>query len=257
MKWRAPPEWKGQTVVVMASGPSITQAHAEACRGLKTIVVNNAYQLAPWADVLYFCDERWIDIHPGAWKFTGLKVSLTDDRVLKLENGGESGIDTRPTHLRTGRNSGYQALNLAVLFGAARILLFGFDMKHKGKTHFFGRYPSSLERQHPYQVWIKHFNQAAPILKGMGVEVWNCTDSALTCFEKKDYRDALQEVRRTKEEGAEMAALKSSGACFERGADHDVRQRISQGSRTTEHESATAHRHGEAPAASGPASPAP
>lgn len=206
MKWTVPPDWRGETVVVMATGPSLTQEHADACRGLRTIVVNNAYQLAPWADVLYFCDARWIDVHPCALKFAGLKVSLEDDRVLRLENGGESGIDERPTHLRTGRNSGYQALNLAVLFGAKRILLFGFDMKAKGKTHFFGRHPPSLERQHPYQVWIRHFNQAAPVLKSMGVEVWTCTDSALTCFERKDYRDALQIVRGTESQGEGQGA---------------------------------------------------
>lgn len=197
MKWSVPRSWDGETVAIFATGPSLTQDHADACKDLRAIVVNNAYTLAPWADVLYASDLRWWDVHPGSYKFEGLKVSLTNKAVLKLENGGQSGIDSRPTHLRSGRNSGYQALNLAVLFGAKRVLLFGFDCKSKGKTHFFGRHPSGLERQHPYGVWINHFNEAAPILKGLGVEVWNCTDSALNCFERKDYRDALQIVRST------------------------------------------------------------
>lgn len=202
MKWSVPRDWEGQTAAILATGPSLTEDHALAVPGLRVIAVSNAYQLAPWADVLYSCDPRWWDVHPDSYKFNGLKVSLDNPAVLRLQNGGPSGIDTRPTHLRSGRNSGYQALNLAVLFGAKRILLFGFDCKAKGKTHFFGRHPPSLERQHPYDAWIKHFNEAAPILKGMGVEVWNCTDSALTCFEKKDYRDALQIVRGTVEAAA-------------------------------------------------------
>jgi hypothetical protein len=200
VKWSVPRDWDGETAAILATGPSMSQEIADALSALhaqrlfKAIAVNNCYRIAPWADVLYCCDLRFWDVHPDSYKFEGLKVSLTNRSVLKLENGGESGIDERPTHLRSGRNSGYQALNLAVLFGAKRILLFGFDCKSKGRTHFFGSHPSSLERQHPYEVWIRHFNEAAPILKRMGIEVWNCTDSALTCFEKKDYRDALQSL---------------------------------------------------------------
>lgn len=41
--------------------------------------------------------------------------------------------------IHQGQNSGYQALNLAVLWGAAKVILLGYDMRLHGKqTHFHG-----------------------------------------------------------------------------------------------------------------------
>ena len=41
-----------------------------------------------------------------------------------------------------GGNSGFQAINLAFLWGATRIILLGFDCKAvAGKDHWFGQHP--------------------------------------------------------------------------------------------------------------------
>ena len=47
-----PKLWPGATVVCIATGASLTQTDVEACRGLRTIVINNAYTVAPWAEAI-------------------------------------------------------------------------------------------------------------------------------------------------------------------------------------------------------------
>lgn len=85
--------------------------------------------------------------------------------------------------LHYGNNSGYQAINLAYLFGAKRIILLGYDMHAIGPRHFFGEHPGSLSSGSDYADWIPRFNQLAADLKSEGVEVINCTRStALHCF---------------------------------------------------------------------------
>src|SRR3954471_17375074 len=67
----------GSTVLCVACGPSLTREDVEACRGrLPVLVVNDAYQLAPWADALYAADDHWWHAHRGAPSFQGEKYSI-------------------------------------------------------------------------------------------------------------------------------------------------------------------------------------
>ena len=51
------------------------------------------------------------------------------------------GFSTTPGLIHQGQNSGYQALNLAVLWGAAKVLLLGYDMTLQGlRVHFVGNH---------------------------------------------------------------------------------------------------------------------
>jgi len=99
---------------------------------------------------------------------------------------GQPGLGRDCVHF--GGNSGYQAINLAYLWGAKRIVLLGFDCKDvQGKAHWFGQHPAQLNRVQPYQIWINHFNQLATELEIEGVEVINCSPgTALTCFRQQD-----------------------------------------------------------------------
>lgn len=83
-----------------------------------------------------------------------------------------------------GGSSGYQAINLAYLWGATRIVLLGFDCKPvDGKDHWFGQHPSGLTQIQPYSLWLENYVDLARDLKAEGVEVINCSpDSALRCF---------------------------------------------------------------------------
>jgi hypothetical protein len=102
------------------------------------------------------------------------------------------GLSTDSRALVTGRNSGFQALNLAVLAGARRILLLGFDGKPAadGKAHWFGDHsrPTPVAA---YPLYRQAMSAAENALAAAGVEVVNCSPgSAIDSFHKA----ALQEV---------------------------------------------------------------
>jgi hypothetical protein len=88
--------------------------------------------------------------------------------------------DQRQIHY--GQNSGFQAINLAILFGARRIVLVGFDMRNIGnKRHFFGDHPKELRNTDP-SGFVRNFDRAARNLP-VDVHIINATpDSALKCF---------------------------------------------------------------------------
>jgi hypothetical protein len=169
---------------------------ADAAQGLPTIVINNTHQLAPWADILYAADEEWWQHHPEAMAFPGSKVTVGNVRgVHRLEITGGLGFDADPRRVRTGSNSGYQALHIAVHTGAKRILLLGYDMQG-GHWHPEHNFPLKTTTDSCYEKWIRRFGELAPILKGMGVEVLNCTPgSALTCFPHHEPFSTLLEER--------------------------------------------------------------
>jgi hypothetical protein len=200
-----PREWAGDTAVVIATGPSLTQDDVDYCRGkARVIVVNNAYQIAPWADALYACDAQWWHWHYGAPSFTGPKWSLDHSAwgthrarypdVQRLRNTGTQGLEHDPTGLKNGRNSGFQAVNLAYHYGAKRIILLGFDMQARGgKTHYFGDHPK--KQMSPYPMFRRVFTSIAKPLQKAGVEVVNCSrNSVLDCFPKADLRVTLKEA---------------------------------------------------------------
>jgi hypothetical protein len=192
--WSVPRLWPGRTVAILASGPSMSQAVADQVHaaGIPAIAINDTYRLAPWADMLYAADEAWWLRHPAALDFAGLKVSVgTIKGVHRLRNTGVTGFDPDPGCLRTGSNSGYQAVHIAAHAGASRILLCGFDMQG---AHFFGRHPNGLANTGPdlFLKFRRHFGELAMVLAGCGAEVLNCTPgSALTCFPTAPLEQAL------------------------------------------------------------------
>lgn len=196
--WNIKREWEGETCAVLASGQSMSQAVADKVRGLcRVIAVNDNYRLAPWADILYAADHDWWRVHQEALSFAGRKVTINEglefEGVQYVESGGYGDFDERTTHVRTGKNGGYQALHIAVHAGARRILLCGFDMHG---THWFGDHPPKLHKTQPFSTWISLFNRLPPIMRRKGVEVINCTpNSALKCFEYLELEKALESVR--------------------------------------------------------------
>jgi len=94
----------------------------------------------------------------------------------------------------SGRNSGFAAVNLAVHYGAAHIILLGYDMQaRKGVSHFFGEHPN--KQQSPYPMFRQRFESLVKPLKKIGVTVTNCSrHSALTAFPTADLMATLVEV---------------------------------------------------------------
>jgi hypothetical protein len=221
------PEWSMLTVVVIACGPSLMQDQVvtiRAARALgrcKVIAVNDAYLWAPWADAHYAADSHWHRWHEAGiakpalgltaaevrerWAaFSGEKCSIqssggniTHPAVHILRNRTHPkhavGLSTDRGALVTGLNSGFQALNLAVLAGAKRVLLVGFDGSPgpDGREHFHGGHPRPTPAA-AYPLYREAMSAARPALQLAGVEVLNCTPgSAIDAFPMADLTSAL------------------------------------------------------------------
>lgn len=200
--------WPGETVVCIGGGPSLTQADVDCVREkARVIAVNDAYRMAPWADVLYAFDWQWWQHHEGVPDFRGLKYSIREDielrpewGVTQLTLGDEYGLSDDPRVLTHGKNSGYQAVNLAVHLGGSRIVLLGYDMQKStdGRRHWFGEHPKALTSavacgaSMPFEYWRTCFQSLVKPLAQRGIEVVNCSRrTALTCFPQATLEESL------------------------------------------------------------------
>lgn len=151
---------------------------------------------------MYFADGRWWQWHkdrPDYQAFSGQRCTIEstgmtaeDAGVHMLRNLGQDGLSTDPGGLRTGQHGGYQAINIAVLAGAARIVLLGYDGKAaQGKSHWFGDHP--VRNAHSdFVMYRKTLNALAPLVAAAGVDVINASpDSAVECFRKLPLEQAL------------------------------------------------------------------
>lgn len=94
------------------------------------------------------------------------------------------GIHEDPNTVLHGMNSGHQAINLACIFGAARVLLLGYDVQRTGgKSHWHGDHPAHLGNARCVHQWAKGFKRQAIDAKLRGIEIVNCSrTTALDCF---------------------------------------------------------------------------
>lgn len=188
----------GRLVIVAAPGPSLTQAVADRCRGHTVFSCKDSYRLMPWAEVMYGCDEKFWARTNGCRDFKGERWSShggshSDDKTraaaqwgLRLVTGKRGvGFSLDPKFIHYGNNSGFQAINLAILFGATRIVLVGFDMRCvDGNRYFHGRHPSPPNGQQDsgFSSFHEYFNHAARLLP-KHISIVNATpDSALKSF---------------------------------------------------------------------------
>ncbi len=200
--WSIPRLWEGETVINLAGGPSLTQNQVDYIKDkCKVIAINTSYQLAPWADLLYFCDARWYHWHKDNQlfkDFKGIKVTLRNfgtvpDEVKKIDNLGSYGLSLEPTGIMTGHNSGYQSINLAVLLGVKRILLLGYDMQWiGGKSHWHKGHPVKIPEKSLIRNMLPRFDSLKGPLKKAGVKVINCSpNSLIKTFPKQSLQEAL------------------------------------------------------------------
>ena len=110
--WKITPDWQGQTVAVLASGPNMSQEVADALREHRRIVVNFTHRLAPDADMLVALDGNW----PQELRdFAGLRVTgVLDDDLDALYIGPRwERVQMAPGHEIEVHNSGLTAIRIA------------------------------------------------------------------------------------------------------------------------------------------------
>lgn len=134
--WKPNGEWAGATVAVLASGPSMSVEVAQALREHRTIAVNDAARVAPWADMLVALDalRHW----PPEWReFAALRVTgIADEEHDALYAGPRyERVRLASNHEIEIHNSGLAAVRIAAEMGAARIILAGFEPE--ARRHFY------------------------------------------------------------------------------------------------------------------------
>lgn len=218
---RIEPIWDGEPCLVVASGPSLTPEVVREIRiarwlhGWRVMLVNDAYRALPIADVLYAADGSWWREHKGVPAFEGEKWTvhshMADRRQLAEQFGlklvwgfDETGFSKSPGGIHCGgaaAHSGFQAINLAVLFGANPIVLCGFD--YHG-THFFG------EHENLRQALPEHYAHMAQMFDCVetDAEIVNATPgSKLTKFPQLDLNEALRRYDRMSRHRSEPHAI--------------------------------------------------
>jgi hypothetical protein len=205
-KAAVPRLWPGATVVCIACGPSLTQADVDLVRTeheagqLRVIAINAAVRMAPWADVRYahhaadWCRPEDLEILAA---FRGLKYSCelpaADHGATVLRMSGATGLELEDRGaIRHGKNSGYQAINVAVHLGARRILLLGYDLKRSadGQLHFYSC--TGRQGKNDFDTWARHFATLPGPLAAAGVEVVNATrETDLPTFPRMSLEAAL------------------------------------------------------------------
>jgi hypothetical protein len=188
--------WPGQTVVILAGGPSVTPAQVRAIararllQKCRVIAVNDAVYLAWWADWLHACDAKWWHWHIQAvQRFAGIKTTTCEDVMPGWVDGylkvtGTEGFDEDPSLIRSGGNGAYQAMHCAIHAGASKIILVGVDMRcgEAGESHWFGDHPDRMVPDHAKGM-LPHFATLQPTLEARKITVLNASiRSALRIF---------------------------------------------------------------------------
>lgn len=178
-------QWAGETAAVLCSGPSLTPEDVKRVRGLKVIVTNTTFRLAPWADVLFGFDTAWWSQHIEevrevfSGELYGAHSSCTRHRVKQIMS-------------RSYGNSGATAIGLAAKFGASKIILLGADCSVKQGSHWHGDHPQPLRNCASVSKWPSQYRAAGDYAKARGAKVINCSRAtALTCFDRMSLEEAL------------------------------------------------------------------
>lgn len=173
------PNW--ETVVCIASGPSLTKADCDLVEasGIPAIAVNDSWQLAPFAQVIYAGDSDW-------WSQHIREIDIPAERWTC--NKGAARWYRLNYHPAVGYwNSGLRAVQFALWQGAHRVILLGYDCSVEHGTHWHGDHPNGNNpTPAKCREWIKQFEKLP-----RGQIINSSRRSALTCFDRLSLEDSL------------------------------------------------------------------
>lgn len=200
------PDWSGQIAAIVASGPSAKKGNLNLLKSVRVMAIKKSFELVPFAEVVYGCDGPWWRSVNGLINFRGLKLSY-DVAVTGQEFGiGQVKIPNNKCDqllfdeigtVGAGGNSGFQALNLALQFGARKILLIGLDAHGSyGHEHWYGRntaWKMNNPDENNYRHWRAAFKGVSGKIKEMGGDVINTSlGSSIDCFPKMSIETAFE-----------------------------------------------------------------
>jgi hypothetical protein len=175
---------KDQTVVCIASGPSLTE---DDCRlvqksGHPTIVTNTTWKIAPFATVLMAGDGAWWDAYGHEVTIPARKVCCSQ---AMAKRHGIQYFKPKQSHW----NSGMAAIWYAEAQGASRVILLGYDCKMRGNLRHWHGDHDRTKNPAPRMItgWAKNFARMP-----VKVPVVNASrDTTITRWPKMALEDAL------------------------------------------------------------------
>ncbi|TIN41388.1 MAG: hypothetical protein E5Y10_22875 [Mesorhizobium sp.] len=201
--WAAEKIWPGETVFVLAAGPSTNALDLSRLRGRRVIAVKSAWKVFAAADVLFFADGRWWRekaLRPGVDDFAGLIVTtameIGDPRVKKMKKVAPTALAEKSDTVALARSSTTGAINLAIHFGAKKIVLLGVDAKlaPDGTRHNHGLkwpWPKGATAE-AFADQAREFATIAPSAVKLGVEIVNANpDSAIKTWLRLKFEECL------------------------------------------------------------------
>lgn len=198
-KWDPRPEWEGEDAYIVGGGPSLRDFDWGLLRGKNTIGCNSAFLLGvDVVKILVFADWLWWDRigRRGTEVYGGRVVGCSDKRLegetcpwLLTMDRKEFGLGR--DCLGFNGNTGSLAINLALILGARRVFLLGFDMKLAEDTaqpnwHELRHQKGEASVYKRFLSLFKYVERELPIFFP-GREVINLNEgSMLECFPKAD-----------------------------------------------------------------------
>lgn len=154
--------WQGETVAILGAGPDMTKELAENARQYKTIAVNRAIKFAPNADMFVALDP----LHPfweAAEEFKGIKICGVecDYDAYYLGMFYET-VKMSPTNTIQIRNNALAAMRIAVIAGAKKLILLGFDPERYEEIHY---------KKVGFYGFIKGLEQVINDIRSKGIEI--------------------------------------------------------------------------------------
>jgi len=188
--------WANNPVYIIGGGSSLRSFNFDSIHGQITLAVNDSFLFLPWVTSLFSVDTTWIkNRKESIERFSGdvcLAVPENFDMTQGPSNAmyvrrgrTEPGFSEDPTTIHIGGgNSGFGAINYAILKGAKKIILLGFDFKVLTDWHWHGNYEwEGSFNSKMYSNWATRLNEQAEYLLNKGIEVLNASPSgALKAF---------------------------------------------------------------------------
>ena len=202
MSWPLKPVWQGEDVYVLGGGPSVRSFPlSRLTRPVKVVGCNDAYLFGEdVVDVLTFGDLKWYNHHkqkPAFFAFQNPKITnhprLKDEQGIIWAPREQHGFHL--SALGWNGNTGSMAINIALLLGAARVLLVGFDMAlgPDGKGHWH-KHELDSPQEHHYTRYKEEIERTASDIskKWPGVTIINLNPlSTMSTFPKMAWEEAV------------------------------------------------------------------
>ena len=124
-------------------------------------------------------DRPYLKEQNGQIKDTRFNLIYTlEDFDIIIKSRRESGIGFKWNDFRNGINSGFCALQLAILLGYKQIYLLGIDLNVSKETHFHGGYGEPKEKfKKKIDEYYTYFACALALLPN-DIKVYNCSKNS-------------------------------------------------------------------------------